>query len=57
VLFTLEEAKALVNGVVTTTTAEVGISVLVVDALTGVVAATSREVVPAGILVERVSVK
>ena len=55
-LFTLTGAKVLVNGVVTTTTAEVGIFVLVVDASTEVLAATGREVVPGGIEVERVSI-
>jgi hypothetical protein len=57
VLSTLAGAEVLINGVVTTTTAEVDIAVLVVDASTEVLAATGREVVPNGIEVERVSVK
>jgi hypothetical protein len=57
VLSTLAGAEVLINGVVTTTTAEVDIAVLVVDASTEVLAATGMEVVPNGIEVERVSVK
>jgi len=56
-IFTVTGAKLGVNGVVTTATAEVDISVLVVDTSTEVLTGIGREVVPGGGGVERLLVK